>query len=128
MAKNGEYISLKEAARLSGYSADYVGQLIRGGKLPGKQVFSNVSWVTTEKAILEYLRQERGEKKTSGAKTQGRLRDPQFLMRMYTIAVWAAAVVFVLFAFLIVHIVSLGIDHAINQKYLKDVLQREAAR
>ena len=54
MAKE-KYISLKEAAAMSGYSSDYVGQLIRGGKLPGKQVFSNVAWMTTEEAIYEYL-------------------------------------------------------------------------
>lgn len=53
--KDSEYISLKQAAELSGYSADYVGQLIREGKIHGKQVFSNVAWVTTERAIREYV-------------------------------------------------------------------------
>ena len=53
MAKEKTFISLKEAAKMSGYSPDYVGQLIRGGKITGKQIFSNVAWVTTEDAILE---------------------------------------------------------------------------
>ncbi len=50
------YITLKEAAELSGYSADYIGQLIRKKKLPGKQVYLNIAWVTTEEAIQAYMR------------------------------------------------------------------------
>ena len=59
MSNEKNYISLKEAAKISGYSPDYVGQLIRAGKLSGKQIFSNVSWVTTEEAITEYLQKEK---------------------------------------------------------------------
>ena len=51
-AKN--LISLKEAAELSGYSADYIGQLIREGKIPGKQVYTNIAWMTTEEAVMSY--------------------------------------------------------------------------
>lgn len=50
-----EYITLKEAAKISGYSADYIGQLIRKGKIPGRQVYTNIAWVTTEEAIRTYL-------------------------------------------------------------------------
>jgi len=53
--KDKDTITLKEASKLSGYSPDYIGQLIRQGKLPGKQVYSSVSWVTTEDAILSYI-------------------------------------------------------------------------
>ena len=53
MAK--KFITLKEASDMSGYSPDYIGQLIRQGKLPGKQVYYNVAWVTTESAVREYL-------------------------------------------------------------------------
>lgn len=60
MTENEKYISLKEAAEISGYSADYVGQLIRQGKLPGKQVFSHVSWMTTEDAVRAYI-EEKGK-------------------------------------------------------------------
>jgi hypothetical protein len=49
-----KYISLKEAAEISGYAPDYVGQLIRSGKIPGKQVYTNISWMTTEAAVLGY--------------------------------------------------------------------------
>jgi hypothetical protein len=47
-------ISLKEAAQISGYSADYIGQLIRAGKITGKQVYINVAWMTTAEAVLNY--------------------------------------------------------------------------
>jgi hypothetical protein len=53
--KDKETITLKEASKLSGYSPDYIGQLIRQGKLPGKQIYSAVSWVTTEEAVLSYV-------------------------------------------------------------------------
>jgi len=49
------YLTLKEASKISGYSPDYLGQLIRKGKLAGKQVYLNVAWVTTEKALRAYL-------------------------------------------------------------------------
>jgi hypothetical protein len=49
------YITLKEAARISGYSADYIGQLIRKGKIKGRQVYTNIAWVTTEEDLRAYL-------------------------------------------------------------------------
>lgn len=49
------YITLKEAAALSNYSPDYIGQLIRAGKIRGEQVYNNVSWVTTEDEVRAYL-------------------------------------------------------------------------
>jgi hypothetical protein len=50
-----KFITLKEASKISGYSPDYLGQLIRKGKLSGKQVYLNVAWMTTEGALREYL-------------------------------------------------------------------------
>jgi uncharacterized membrane protein len=63
--EGAHYITLKEAAKISGYSPDYLGQLIRKGKLAGKQIYLNVAWVTTEKALEEYL----GNNKTVAAKS-----------------------------------------------------------
>jgi len=54
MMDENKLISLKEAAKISGYSSDYIGQLIRSGKIPGKQVYTNISWMTTAHAIIEY--------------------------------------------------------------------------
>ena len=50
-----KYITLKEASQMTGYSPDYLGQLIRKGKLEGKQVYLNVAWMTTEDAVREYF-------------------------------------------------------------------------
>lgn len=59
-----KWISLKEASKISGYSPDYIGELIRKGKIPGKQVICSVAWMTTKEAILDYReRQKRKEKK-----------------------------------------------------------------
>lgn len=49
------FITLKEAALLTGYTPDYVGQLVRSGKIRGEQVYSGIAWVTTEDEILTYL-------------------------------------------------------------------------
>ncbi|MCA9365727.1 hypothetical protein KC723_02435 [Candidatus Kaiserbacteria bacterium] len=53
-AKQKGYITLKEAAQISSYSPDYIGQLIRSGKIKGEQVYMNVAWVTTEAEIMAY--------------------------------------------------------------------------
>jgi len=45
-------ISLKKAAENSGYHPDYLGSLIRNGKLEGKKIGRN--WFTTEKAIKDF--------------------------------------------------------------------------
>ncbi len=62
--KEAKYITLKEASKMTGYSPDYLGQLIRKGKLEGKQVYLNVAWMTTEEAVAEYLEKNN---KTGGA-------------------------------------------------------------
>ena len=49
-----KYISLKEAAKISGYAPDYIGWLIRKGKIRGRKVYSGFSWQTTEKALRNY--------------------------------------------------------------------------
>lgn len=54
MEKDKKLITLKEAAEISGYSSDYIGQLIRSGKIFGEQVHSNVVWKTTADDVLAY--------------------------------------------------------------------------
>lgn len=64
-------ISLKEASSISGYSADYIGQLIRAGKIPGKQVYCNVQWMTTAQAVQDYKKKGKNKKDSAfGAKWQ----------------------------------------------------------
>ncbi len=60
--EDNKLISLKDAAKISGYTADYIGQLIRAGKIPGKQVYANIQWMTTEEAVMDY--KNKGQLKT----------------------------------------------------------------
>jgi hypothetical protein len=60
--KPKKYISLKEAAKISGYAPDYIGSLIRNKKLAGKKVYSGVAWLTTEEAMKKYQRKISGQK------------------------------------------------------------------
>ena len=64
--KRAGFITLKEASERFGYAPDYLGQLIRKGKIEGKLVYSHVAWVTTPEAIEEYISREnnRSPKKT----------------------------------------------------------------
>lgn len=48
-----EYISLKEASKISGYNPDYLGCLIRSKKLGGVMVGRD--WFTTKEALKAYL-------------------------------------------------------------------------
>ncbi len=58
-------ISLKDVAKVSGYSADYIGQLIRAGKIPGKQVCCTVAWMTTADAVMAYKNKGKSDAKLS---------------------------------------------------------------
>ena len=55
---NKKYLSLKEAAKISGYSPDYIGWLIRAGKIAGRKIYAGISWQTTEEAIENYRRRK----------------------------------------------------------------------
>lgn len=76
MKQKETWITLKEAAKISGYSPDYIGELIRRGKIPGKQVVCNIAWMTTKEAILAYKENQKKEK----SKKQGKIEKfRQFL-------------------------------------------------
>ncbi len=71
MLDEKKLILLREASEISGYSADYIGQLIREGKIPGKQVCYTVAWMTTAEAVLEYKKRSKRKgavKKSSAIK------------------------------------------------------------
>ena len=46
-------ISLNQAARISGYTQDYLGYLLRKGEMKGKKIGN--SWFTTEAEIKNYI-------------------------------------------------------------------------
>lgn len=117
MAKE-KYISLKEAASLSGYTPDYVGQLIRRGKLPGKQVFSHVAWMTTEEALQAYIEKN---KKGSTYKTPARWRDHAASITTFStvskLVVGATLTFVVVFILFLIYVSSVSIDRHIEQTY-----------
>jgi hypothetical protein len=52
-----QWISLEEATRISGYHPDYIGWLIRKGKIKGRKIYSDYSWLTTKESIKKYQRE-----------------------------------------------------------------------
>lgn len=125
MAENKEYISLKEASRVSGYSPDYIGQLIRSGKLHGKQVYLNVAWMTTQDAIDAYVQKDM-KKAVIPSGLKGyflhRLFSLEGMSALYSKMVWAAIGVLLLFVLFLFAVLSVTFDHRIDQKYI-DKLQ-----
>jgi len=119
-----KYISLKEAAKISGYSPDYVGQLIRQGKLQGKQVFQNVAWVTTEEAVQNYIeRQKKGGSDFMSLRAREALTgwmDIDVVYKVVIGGVIAICTVFVLFLF---SIFSVSVDHWVNNHYEQQLQQ-----
>lgn len=110
-----ELISLREAAKISGYSSDYIGQLIRSGKLEGKQVFSNVAWMTTEAAVLSYLSKNEDKRPASTLDLRERIFSQEALAWYYLLAsgfLIALTSVFILF---LAYVTAVGIDHKIEQ-------------
>lgn len=110
-----EYLTLKEAALLSSYTPDYIGQLIRAGKIEGHQVYTNVSWVTTEKALRRYME----SKGKSDMDTELRFFSPGFLQKYgrYTLYLIIGVLILVLLVFS--YILFVGIDRAVTESSLK---------
>lgn len=122
MAEKDEYISLKKAAELSGYSADYIGQLIRSGKLHGKQVYLNVAWMTTERDIVNYMNKEAGKGIRRGHWAE-RAMSPEFLSKVQRVVAWGAMGFIAFFIIILFYVLSVSIDHAINRTYQERALQ-----
>jgi hypothetical protein len=127
MTRKTEYISLREAAAMSGYTPDYVGQLIRSGKLPGKQVFANVAWMTTEEAVREYVGQKRGKNpsRESGSVSllttfQKEIDSPRLVKRL-SIALIVISVAFMLMLF---YVFSTSLDQRLNQRAIQRLEQQ----
>jgi hypothetical protein len=106
--KGKEHISLKEASLISGYSPDYIGQLIRQGKLSGSQVYTGVAWVTTREAITEYL---------AGKKTATTWKfSPEKMILGARIFGWVVIVIASLFSIIIFSIVVLSVDKKLGER------------
>lgn len=127
--KNSELISLKEAAKISGYSPDYIGQLIRSGKLPGKQVFSHVAWMTTEEDVRAYMGKKNGVPSESSSASfveslkkkvttllKHQMEVPRLLNKMLYVAI-GISLIFLLFLF---YILAASIEHHLDQRAIEN--------
>ena len=117
-----KYITLKEASEISGYAPDYIGQLIRNGKVSGKQVYSNIAWVTTEEAIGEYLKNSKSNKKNSALKKSKInilfFKNPSDI---YKIFLYAALVFLITFSLILFYVFVIGIDKSIEKRSLDKI-------
>ena len=129
--KGQKHISLKEAAEISGYSQDYLGQLIRKGKLPGKKVYVNVAWMTTSEDLQRYMKGSKngngGTKKGTGKKAvaSANAAKARSVMHpgLYFLAGFLGAAVFALFYILSVNVDSRLEQRAVEQAAAADVVE-----
>lgn len=116
MENKPKYINLKEAAEISGYAPDYIGQLIRKGKLLGKQVYCNIAWVTTEEAIHEYLAKNKLSEQVVRARTP---RIFKYLEKAFKVVICCTFILALGFALILFHIFSVSMDKKLQEKIIK---------
>jgi len=105
------YITLKEAAALTNYSPDYIGQLIRAGKIKGEQVYNNVAWMTTEEEVLAYTENKQRSVETTVA-------SPFFVQPYLKYLMYLLIATCGVFLLVMQYILYVSIDHGIAQSYL----------
>lgn len=111
-AEEKGYITLKEAAKIANYTPDYVGQLIRGGKIRGEQVYNNVAWVTTEAEVEAYMK-DKGRTVDNEPSTDFTVVQQMSSYFLYAlIAVCAVALLFMQYVFYV------SIDAGIAGSYM----------
>lgn len=126
MNNNQKWIPLKKAAEISGYSPDYIGHLIRQGKIPGKQVYYNIAWMTTSEAILTYKQREQKRK----AKTSLKEKIIDFFIEAKQKIIWELGILKMFcktFKHVLPIIIILIISFSLLAFYLFSVLWQEPA-
>jgi len=125
-----KYITLKEAAKISGYAPDYIGQLIRKGKLPGKQMYCTVAWMTTEESIKQYMQKsaEKQENPSLTDKIQEKFQQIKTrilleikLAQLFKTILYFAIILSVIFSLLLFYIFSISIEKKIEQRALEKI-------
>ncbi len=123
-------ITLKEAAKISGYAPDYIGQLIRKGKLPGKQVYCTVAWMTTEEALRQYIERNKneGRKLTLLERVTATLRQLKAkimlemkLARLFKTVLYLAIIFSIGFSLLLFYIFSVSLDKKLQENARKNL-------
>ena len=57
MNNNGEWLTVNEAAKISGYHPEYIRELIRDSKITAKKF--SIVWMVNRESILAYLEKAR---------------------------------------------------------------------
>ena len=127
--KEAGFITLKEASERFGYAPDYIGQLIRKGKVEGKQVYANLAWMTTAEAIEDYMAKEKGVSKPVPTKASWLVQLSEFLfaeeasrsLYFFLRGTIAFLVVSILILF---YFISIAIDHRLIENAEKGLAAR----
>jgi excisionase family DNA binding protein len=53
MAINGEWLTVRDAAKLSGYNPEHIRRLIREGEIEGRKV--SIVWLVNRESLLAYV-------------------------------------------------------------------------
>jgi hypothetical protein len=124
--KEEKLISLKEAAELTGYTPDYIGQLIRKGKIYGKQVYFNVAWMTTPEAVLSY--KSGGEStESSGSSWQrlkNRLASDNIVSQGARVALYIVVGFIFVFCLMLFFAFSTSLDRWMNERAVENAQQQ----
>ena len=123
------FITLKQASELFGYAPDYIGQLIRQGKIEGKQVHANIAWMTTVSAVENYLGKE---KKSSKTEVRERTLTDRFARALFSeqsisVFIWFFRILLILFgaaSILIFYFLSVSIDRTMIERTEKGLSQK----
>ena len=76
----GRWVSLGEAAKISGYHPDYIGWLIRNGKIVGRKIYSDYSWLTTKEEIKNYKTKLERLKPSHLSRILSRIKDYKLIL------------------------------------------------
>jgi len=120
-AKEKGYITLKEAAVIANYSPDYVGQLIRAGKIKGEQVYSNLAWVTTEEEIQSYLADKNRTADVSGD------YSTLFSHSFFKFSLYFVITIMAVLLLLLQYILYVSIDTRISEFFADSVVNTQTA-
>lgn len=112
-AEEKGYITLKEAAKISNYAPDYIGQLIRAGKIKGEQVYSNVAWVTTEDEVRAYM-----DNKTRSVEESSNMVEIEALgERVFSYALYAVIAVLIVALLVLQYIFYVTLDDSVGKHF-----------
>jgi len=106
------YLTLKEAADKTEYTPDYIGQLIRAGKIEGKQIYSSVAWVANENSLKQYLAARGKDTSFDGDATTFE-QLPEYLRPLLYLVIFFSIV----FIVILLHVLSVAIDKALSRSY-----------